>query len=115
MKHFIFSIAITLCLLSNVKVSNAQTCNRQLDSLTLITFYNSTGGSNWLTTWDLQKPINEWAGIVLNEDGCVVRLDLHDNGLNGTIPPEIGNLKQLEWLHLTNNALQGEIPKKLET
>jgi len=104
---------LTLCFIPYVKNINAQTCNRQLDSLTLIKLYDSTNGPNWLVKWDLQKPIWEWEGVVLNEEGCVQSLDLPGYGLNGFIPPEIGNFSQLEKLHLTNNVLKGVLPKEI--
>ncbi|KAG8081284.1 hypothetical protein GUJ93_ZPchr0007g5662 [Zizania palustris] len=38
---------------------------------------------------------------------------LNDNGLNGTIWPEFGNLKELHVLDLSNNAISGSIPDSL--
>uniref|UniRef100_A0A0D9WUN3 non-specific serine/threonine protein kinase n=1 Tax=Leersia perrieri TaxID=77586 RepID=A0A0D9WUN3_9ORYZ len=40
-------------------------------------------------------------------------LFLNDNGLNGTIWPEFGNLKELHVLDLSNNAISGSIPDSL--
>uniref|UniRef100_A0A0E0Q371 non-specific serine/threonine protein kinase n=1 Tax=Oryza rufipogon TaxID=4529 RepID=A0A0E0Q371_ORYRU len=40
-------------------------------------------------------------------------LFLNDNGLNGTIWPEFGNLKELHVLDLSNNAISGSIPDVL--
>ena len=40
-------------------------------------------------------------------------LGLSDNGLQGQIPPELGNLENLEFLNLFGNDLQGEIPPEL--
>uniref|UniRef100_J3MI24 non-specific serine/threonine protein kinase n=2 Tax=Oryza brachyantha TaxID=4533 RepID=J3MI24_ORYBR len=40
-------------------------------------------------------------------------LFLNDNGLNGTIWPEFGNLKELHVLDLSNNAISGSIPDAL--
>jgi len=37
-------------------------------------------------------------------------LNLEGNQLTGTIPPEIGNLTNLNWLELSSNQLTGEIP-----
>ena len=41
-------------------------------------------------------------------------LDLSNNKLEGEIPPEIGNLKNLSVLYLTTNNLTGPIPVELE-
>ena len=79
------------------------------DSLALLALYNSTNGPNWLLPWPLNLPINQWNGVnVLN--GRVIGLQLYNDSLNGTIPPEIGNLTELVQLHLGYNQLHGTIP-----
>ena len=45
--------------------------------------------------------------------GRVVRLDLRDNGLVGSIPVEIGNLSELAVLNLAGNELTGSVPREL--
>jgi len=41
------------------------------------------------------------------------KLDLSENQLNGSIPSSIGHLEELEELHLNNNNLTGSIPKEV--
>jgi len=41
------------------------------------------------------------------------RLDLYNNHLTGSIPPEIGNLTNLSYLRLSNNQLTGPIPSEI--
>jgi len=41
-------------------------------------------------------------------------LDLHENNLDGEIPPEIGNAIALERLYLHNNNLEGAVPTSLK-
>ena len=40
-------------------------------------------------------------------------LNLHDSGLTGSIPPEIGNLNNLTELDLSDNDLTGSIPSEI--
>ena len=40
-------------------------------------------------------------------------LNLRDNQLTGSIPPELGNLSNLVWLFLRDNQLTGSIPPEL--
>lgn len=40
-------------------------------------------------------------------------LDLHQNHLNGSIPPGLGNLSKLQMLDLSQNSLSGSIPSSL--
>ena len=41
-------------------------------------------------------------------------LHLSNNQLTGEIPSELGNLANLQWLSLSNNQLEGCIPRGLE-
>ena len=81
-----------------------------IDSLALVALYNSTNGANWQNTWNLAQPMDSWYGVTTNEEGCVIVLNLDENQLSGSIPPEIGNLNQLEDLRLNGNQLTGSIP-----
>ena len=91
----------------------------------LMAFYNATGGDNWTnnTNWGSDKPFNKWYGVYANgTDGKeIVWLDLQNNNLNGELPKEIGGLSSLVSINLTMNKLRGEIPveignlKRLET
>lgn len=86
---------------------------RQNDSISLVTFHNATNGANWITPWNLSQPMNTWNGVTLNGFGCVTHLSLRDRLLNGSIPPEIGNLYHLRNLDLYDNQLSGTIPAEL--
>ena len=48
-----------------------------------------------------------------NDDGRVTRLELDYGQLSGEIPPELGNLANLESLWLRGNELSGCAPASL--
>ena len=81
----------------------------------MIALYNATDGPNWNDSenWLSDRPLREWTGIFTDGDGRVTELFLPENGLNGEIPPELGDLEQLRILKLSANELSGEIPPEL--
>ncbi len=86
------------------------------DRAALVALYNATGGPNWIDKENFLNydvPLSEWQGVTTNQDGRVTELELWSNNLVGTIPAELGNLTQLQLLHLQDNELSGEIPAQL--
>lgn len=84
----------------------AQTC-RQRDSLALVTFYNATQENGpWKIGWDLTQPMDTWYGVGLDAGGCVGSLVLRpdsilgNNNIRGALPPEIGDLLDLDTLDI---------------
>ena len=51
-------------------------------------------------------------GVVYSVENTT-ELDLYNNQLTGSIPPEIGNLTNLTYLNLGNNQLTGSIPSEI--
>ena len=89
-------------------------CDRVADSLALVSLYQTTAGFNWTNTWDLNQPMDSWYGITLNAEGCVARVVLELNGLNGNLPAALGNLTQITELSLGNNInLVGALPASI--
>ena len=71
---------------------------------------DSDGGLNWSRA----TPVNAWQGVAVGgRPPRVFALDLSRAGLTGAIPPELGQLQSLVWLHLSDNALTGPIPSEL--
>jgi thiol-disulfide isomerase/thioredoxin len=106
----------------------------------LMALYNALNGNQWVNkeNWGSDKPLGQWYGVTTDGNEDVIRLELHENNLSGTlpaeigdlvkltylflgynygisgsIPAEIGNLKELEILNLYGNELSGEIPEEL--
>ena len=86
------------------------------DSTVLVLLYQGMDGPNWAKNdnWLSDAPISEWYGVTTNRSGGgVLGLDLSGNDLRGTIPPELGDLADLESLDLSDNRLRGSIPSEL--
>ena len=77
--------------------------------------YNSTNGGSWFnsTGWSSTQPLDDWYGVDMNSNGCVIELALQNNNLVGSIPPEIGSLSSLTQLNLRENNLSGSIPPSI--
>ena len=93
----------------NILLSDAR------DRAILVELYVETDGDNWRDNyaWLTDAPIGEWVGVTTDADGRVTELHLGDNQLSWAIPPELGNLANLEVLDLSSNGLVGEIPPEL--
>ena len=88
---------------------------RVAERVVLDALYNATGGRNWShqRDWLSGEPIGDWYGVTTDGIGRVTALDLYQNHLTGTIPPELAGLPSLKQLHLSGNGLSGEIPGEL--
>lgn len=71
---------------------------------------SSTDALNWSTQSDYKK----WTGVTLS-GGNLVKLDLSNKNLSGTIPMELVNFESLDYIDLSGNNLTGSIPAELAT
>ena len=82
------------------------------DCVTLLAAKDTLEGTNGNLNWSPDVRISSWDGVTI-ENNRVTRLDLDEHRLNGTIPPELGNLDNLLILSLDNRQLTDEIPPEL--
>ncbi|MYC36279.1 MAG: hypothetical protein F4X66_05125 [Chloroflexi bacterium] len=80
---------------------------------TIVDLVSEHGGWTNREGWLTDKPLNQWEGVSINDDGRVTHLNLSGNNLRGGIPWQLGNLTALETLDLSGNYLSGRIPWQL--
>ncbi|MEY4937847.1 MAG: hypothetical protein RIS64_4206 [Bacteroidota bacterium] len=126
--NFLTSWLIGIALMCCQSTVYGQASCRIQDSVVLVDLYNATGGGNWTirTNWLSANPINTWYGIQTDTNGCVTCIDLDGtvncsgwgqwttgNNLVGSIPNNLVNLSQLQFLSLARNQLTGTIPTNI--
>ncbi|XP_062099113.1 BRASSINOSTEROID INSENSITIVE 1-associated receptor kinase 1-like isoform X2 [Humulus lupulus] len=76
---------------------------------------NLVDPNNVLGSWDatLVKPPCAWYHISCNNDSSVTRVDLGYANLTGTLVPQLGQLRNLQFLELFSNNISGKIPEEL--
>ena len=87
------------------------------DHQALKAFYISTNGTNWTdkTGWETgiddpnANPCDGWKSVYCT-DNRVSSIIMTQNGLTGSISPEIGQLEKLRSLFLGFNDISGELP-----
>ena len=84
------------------------------DRAALEALYHSTDGPNWTNSehWLTDAALEDWHGV-RTRSGWVVRIHLPQNGLEGTIPADLGRVVNLQWLSLSVNLLYGPVPAEL--
>ncbi|CAM6105118.1 unnamed protein product [Calypogeia fissa] len=70
--------------------------------------------SQVLQSWDpsLVNPCT-WFHVTCDLNNLVIRIDLGDAELSGTLVPQLGLLTHLEYLEMFNNSIGGAIPSSL--
>ncbi len=118
---------LLFCILLIPQASLSQ-CDPMADYTKLVALYNATNGSNWTyestsyfsisnnsTTiipnagqaWDFTQPMDTWHGVELNSQGCVEKLILSYNNLQGDLPNL--DLESLNELYCGGNNLTGDL------
>ena len=81
----------------------------------LLVLYEATGGASWgdALGWSPDRPVSEWRGVATDSAGAVTELRLPDAGLDGEIPPALGDLTRLQHVSFAGNSLHGKIPASI--
>ena len=84
------------------------------DRAALVALYQNTGGENWERDWNwlTDRPLDTWWGVK-TVDGRVTELRLDGNGLEGELPPELGDLTHLTRLVFRENQIGGQLPPEM--
>ncbi|WP_161575459.1 leucine-rich repeat domain-containing protein [Beggiatoa leptomitoformis] len=85
----------------------------------LVKLYTETGGTSWNNQdgwkdYENNKDVCHWSGIVCDDEGNVIELNLPNNNMIKELPSSIGNLSRLVTLNLSNNdKLGGALPSSM--
>ena len=81
----------------------------------LVALYNATDGPNWTnnTNWLSDRPLGEWHGVTTDDGKMVIELYVVNNNLTGTLPAEIGRLRNISRFDLSGNRISGPIPPEI--
>ena len=90
----------------------------ETDRAALVALYEALGyvshtESNDWNNWLCEVPLDQWDGVTTDENDRITGLDLSYYKLRGSIPPELGNLSNLQNLDLGGNDLCESIPPEL--
>ena len=96
---------------SDDSLQNAALVQRRMLAL----LYFSTDGMLWQNKckWLSNDSECNWFGVSCEVPGIVNRLNISSNNMRGNVPPELGELKGLEYLIMDSNLLTGEIPVEI--
>ena len=97
-------------------------CTTHPDYDAMRNFYESTNGANWTNTSGWFKGSSDdncdpcsWEGVTCNNEGRVIKIELPNYNLTGSIPNALTELPFLNELDLSDNNLTGPIPNALFT
>ena len=88
----------------------------ETDREALVVVFNATDGPTWDNSgyWNSMRPLGEWPGVTVDEEGRVVQLGLQFPETTVVeIPPELGNLAKLTTLNIRGAQVTGAIPAEL--
>ena len=104
-------------------IDEQQAAEREKSVEALTALYNATDGDNWKnnTNWLTDEPLYKWYGLNANywpestiEVDDIVEIQLFDNNLRGTLPPEFAYImSKANAIEIESNGLHGVIPQEV--
>eukprot|EP00703_Trepomonas_sp_PC1_P000501 JAP96105.1 Cyst wall protein [Trepomonas sp. PC1] len=88
-------------------------CTSERDAL--MSMYNTMNGPNWTTktNWGTGSNNCNWFGIICNNAGNVIALNLDNNNVTGQLTSQIECLPFLQTLSLNSNQMTSTVPVEL--
>ena len=108
--------AATIAAGADEAVGESEITVLHVDRESLAALHEATGGPGWTNrrNWLTEAPVRRWYGVLAAGAGRVSGVVLDDNGLTGSLPPEVSRLEGLRHLVLSDNSdLAGELPASL--
>ncbi|KAL7554398.1 hypothetical protein ACHAWF_017845, partial [Thalassiosira exigua] len=106
---------IDLCFFKNFDLGkNSSMCPLERNALKSI--FDGAKGNEWTRHEHWSDPYRghcTWYGVKCNEAGVTTELNLHNNGLSGTLSESVANLTSIEILDLSDNDIKGSIPTEI--
>jgi len=105
--------------LSTTAESDWKISNRWKTEQSECKWYGITCDDDEITVTEISLPRNRMSGTLPPEialvglGGKIEKLDLSSNQIGGAIPPQIGDLKNIEILNLRGNDFEGEVPTEI--
>ena len=80
----------------------------------LLSLFSATNGSGWTnkSNWLQTNTPCSWFGVTC-ANGRVLRLDLPNNKLSGTLPPTVDAFSFIQYFDVSRNSITGSIPAQL--
>jgi serine/threonine protein kinase/Leucine-rich repeat (LRR) protein len=107
-----FGIALVV-LLSCVSVTSSCTDQERSSLIDFRDGLSPDGNGGLHMLWANSTDCCQWEGITCSNNGVVTEVLLPSRGLQGRIPPSLGNLTGLQRLNLSCNSLYGNLPPEL--